>query len=138
MQSGSLAEKLRVEYDSVEIMGFVRMGDCEVSTDTIEVPEFKRTRLISAGIKKIPAIEMTYETRRGTNTLKFFQDFYFKNQVKDVTKIRCDAHGDEFARTALPACECVKYVEVEVDHAAVKYAQVKFTLIPWNLEPIQS
>jgi hypothetical protein len=131
-----MAEKAKLEFDGEEIIGFVSMTAVEVTTDSIEIPEFRRKRLIENGIKKINTFDLVYECRRGTDTLKFFRDWYFNNEVKDVVKIRTDAHGSEFARTLLPSCVCLKWHEPDVDLATPKYSQIQTTIAPWDITPI--
>lgn len=137
MQRNDLAEKKRVYIDGEEIAGLVRIAEINLEKGQLEVPEFSKIRRIQNGITTIPAIEMTYKIAKDTNTLAFFKDWYFKNQEKDVTVVRTDAAGVEFARTLLPSCECVQYREPEFDASSPTYAQVTVTLAPWDVTPIE-
>lgn len=128
-----MAEKKKVWWDGVEIPGLVSVKEITLEKSLIEVPSFKRIRQLSSDITKVPAIEMMYEAARDTTTLQFFTDFYLKNQVKDCTIVRTDAHGVEFSRRIAPQCECVKITEPEFDAASPKYASVSVTVIPSEL-----
>jgi transcriptional regulator with XRE-family HTH domain len=138
MQRNDLAEKKRVTFDGEEIPGLVNIQEITLEKGQLEVPEFSRIRRIQNGITTIPAIEMTYKIARDTNTLDFFKTWYFENEEKDVTVIRTDAAGTEFARTLLPSCECVRYQEPAFDAANPTYAQVSITVAPWDVLPISA
>jgi len=135
MQQHHMAEKVRLLIDGEEVSGLVKISEMSVEKGTIEVPEFRRIRMIQNGIQKIPVLELTYEVQRDTETLAFFRNWFYKDEVKDVTKIRTDAHGVEFARTLMPDCECTKYSEPETDHSSPGYAQINLTLLPWDVIP---
>jgi hypothetical protein len=138
MQRNDLAEKKKVIIDGEEIPGLVNFAEIPLEKGQLEVPEFSKIRRIQNGISTVPAIEMTYKIARDTNTLQFFRDWYFLNQEKDVTVIRTDAAGTEFARTLLPSCECVRYAEPAFDAASPTYAQVMVTVAPWDVVPIDA
>lgn len=138
MQRNNMAEKTRVEIDGNELPGLVRFGEIALEKGQIDVPEQKRVRKISDGVSTIPAIELVYSVKRDSETLAFLRDWYVNNETKDVTKIRTDGHGVEFARTLLPDCECVRYVEPEYTAEGPTYAQVPITIIPWEVTPIDS
>ena len=137
MQKGAMAEKKKVLVDGVEIPGLVMVGEIVLEKGTIEVPEFHKIRQIQSGISKIPAVDLTYKVERNSSTLEFFKNWYFNDEVHDVTIIRTDAHGVEFSRTVLPQCECNKYQEPAFDGANPTYAQLQTRLIPWDVIPIR-
>jgi len=138
MQSNDMAEKKKVIIDGEELTGLVNAGEIALEKSTIDVPEFSRIRQIQSGIIRVPMWEVTYKIARGTDTMKFIRDWYFNDEVKDVTVIRTDAHGDEFARTLLPSCECIKYTEPQFDAANPTYAQASITLLPWDVIPLDA
>ena len=138
MQSNDMAEKKRVWIDGEEIPGLVFAGELSLEKGVIDVPEFGRIRKIQNGVITTPPYELRYKLSRGTNTMKFLRDWYFNNEVKDVTIVRTDAHGTEFARTLLPSCECIKYTEPETDASSPNYAQTSITLLPWDYTPIDA
>jgi len=136
MQEGSVAAKIRVLYDGVEIPGLVKFGEVNREKGTIEVPTFGRVNLIQNGVTKMPTVSATYETRRDTKTRKFLEDYYTKNEVKDLTVIMLDAGGVEFARYLWPSTECNKNSQPEVDFANISYAKVDITLLPYDIIPV--
>lgn len=138
MQSNDMAEKKRVIIDGEELPGLVFAGELSLEKGSIEVPEFKKIRVIQNGVSKTPPQELRYKIARGTNTLKFIKDWYFNDEVKDVTIIRTDAHGVEFGRTLLPQCECFQYTEPETDAASPNYAQSTIVLLPWDVIPLDA
>lgn len=133
-----MAEKKRVFIDGQEIAGLVKMGEILVEMGTIEVPEFHRIRVIKNGMKKIPIVEFTYKIVRGTETQKFFRDWFYDDLDHDITIVRTDATGEEFARTLMPGCECIQYQEPEFDGANPTYAQLHVKIVPWDVLPIDS
>jgi hypothetical protein len=137
-QNNDMAEKKRVYVDGEEIAGLVSVGEIPLTKGRIEVPEFKHIRKIQNGIETMPEIPFVYKIARGTTTLKFFQDWFHGDEVKDVTLVRVDAHGAEFARTLLSECECVDYTDPETDSAAPTYAQVTIVLLPFNIEHLEA
>ena len=133
-----MAEKKRVLIDGEEVPGLVNFAEIPLEKGQLEVPEFHRLRRIQNGISTVPAIDVVYKIGRDTNTLKTFKDWYFNDEDHEVTVIRTDAAGVEFGRTLLPSCECVKYAEPEFDAASPVFAQVRATILPWDVIPIDS
>lgn len=136
MQSFDMAEKVLLMIDGEELQGLVNFGEIALEKGQIEVPEFKLIRKIQSGVSKIPAIECEFKITRGSNTYKKLRDWYFNDEVHDLTKIRCDASGAEFERIVLPSCELAKYTQPAVDMANVSYAKISVTIIPWEIIPI--
>ncbi len=137
-QSYDMAEKNRVYIDGEEIPGLVNFGEVTLEVNQIEVPEFEVIRLIDSGVKKIPAVELTYKISRESKTLKFLQNWFFNKESHDITKVRVDADGVEFARTLFPSSRCVGYTEPGYDAASPTYAQCKIRVAPWDIFPVQS
>lgn len=138
MQTNNMAEKKRILYDEEEVPGLVSFAEIVLERNQLEVPEFDRIRRISSGIQTIPAIECVYKLARDSETLQFFQDYYNENLEFDITIIRTDAVGVEFARTLMPDTQIARYTEPAFDAANPVYAQVAITLLPWDIIPIQS
>ena len=138
MQENSMAEKKRVMIDGEEIPGLVYVGSIRLEKGTLEVPEFSRIRTIQNGIKKIPPLELRYKINRGTNTLQFFQDWNDDDEIKDVTIIRCDAHGTEFARKLLQQCECHVVEDPETDSSNPGYAMVTAIILPFEITDLEA
>jgi len=133
-----MAEKVRAYIDGNELAGLVNFAEISLEINQIEVPEFEITRLIDSGVKKIPAVELTYKVSRESKTLKFLQDWFFNKETHDITKVRVDAGGVEFARSLLPSSRCVGYTEPAYDAASPTYAQCKIKIAPWDIFPVQS
>lgn len=138
MQPNDMAEKKRVYIDGEEVPGFVYSGELRLEKGTIEVPEFKKIRSIQNGISKIPEYELRYKISRGTNTLKFFQDWYNLDEIKDVTIVRVDAHGSEFARTLMSQCECRVINIPETDSANPSYAMITAIILPYEITDLEA
>jgi len=136
MQNASMAFKVKVLFDGEEVPGLVRFGEVPLEKSVIEIPGFQRITKIQTGVKTIPEVAMTYETRRNSKTRKFFQDYFTENQVKDVTVIYCDASGAEFARDLWQSVECRKFSTPEVDFSSISYARVDVILLPYDIIPV--
>lgn len=136
MQTRDMAEKVRVLYDGVEIAGLVKYPGFLLEEGTIEVPEFSKIRNITSGVMKEPLLELVYKVARDSNTLTFFRSYFENKEVHDVTVIRCDRDGKEFARVLLPSTECNKLVDPPFDGAAPTYAQITVGLVPWDVNKV--
>lgn len=136
MQNGSMAGKVKVLYDGVEIEGLTQFGDVPLENGTIDVPTFNRLRKIHSGVTTMPEVQLTYETRRNTNTRAFFKSYYHNKEKKDITIIRCDADGTEYDRELWSAVECNKFQENSFDASSPTYAQVRITLLPFDITPV--
>ncbi len=137
-QRNDLAEKKKVMIDGVEIPGLLNVQEIPLEKGQLEVPEFSKIRRIQNGMSTIPPVELTYKIQRDTETLDFMKGWYLNDESKDVTIIRTDGSGIEFARTLLPQSECVRYYEPPYDAAAPTFAQVQITLCPWDILPIEA
>ena len=138
MQSNDMAEKKVILFDGEDVPGLVNWGEIILERQQLEVPEFDRIRKISNGITTIPAIEFTYKVARDSVTLQFFREYYQQHQEKEVTVVRVDAAGIEFARTLLPFCQLIRYREPPFDAANPTYAQVGGIILPWDVIPISA
>jgi hypothetical protein len=138
MQPNNMAEKRRVYIDGDEIPGLVYSGELRLEKGTIDVPEFQRIRKIANGVSVIPPYELRYKISRGTNTLKFFQDWYNNNEIKDVTVVRTDAHGAEFGRTLMSECECHVKADPEADMANPTYAMITIIILPFEITDLDA
>lgn len=138
MQRNDQAEKNRILIDGVEVDGLVAVQEYSLEKGTIEVPEFKKIRIIQNGISKIAPLNLTYKIKRDSDTLKFFRDWFQNDEIKDVVKVRTDATGTEFARTLFQSCECVKYYEPAFEGATPTYAQIQVTLLPYEVIPLDA
>jgi hypothetical protein len=135
-QRNDMAEKKRILIDGVEIPGLVSISAITLEKGIINVPEFSKIRKIQNGISTQPEIELVYKISKDSETLDFIKDWYFKDQTKDITVIRTDASGTEFARDLLPSCECTKYIEPEFNGESPTYAKITITIVPFDYIPI--
>lgn len=131
-----IAEKVRALVDGEELEGLVSFAEIPLEKGMIEVPQFKRIRNVQNGITKVPPVELVYKISVNSKTHKFYKDWYFNDEVHDVTKIRTDAKGTEWARTLLPECECVAYTEPAYEAANPGYAKLTVRLIPVDVVPV--
>lgn len=138
MQDNSMAMKVRLLFDGEEVPGLVKFGEVPLENGVIDVPGFQRVHKIHTGVTVIPEVEVTYEVRRNTNTLKFFQDFHSNKEKKDVTVIYTDADGAEYARDLWQDVECRKFTRPQVDLGNVTYAQVTVVLLPYDIVPVNA
>ena len=138
MQSNDMAAKSRLLFDGEEIPGLVRVAEIPLERGEIEVPEVGKIRRIENGIETIPAIEVTYKTARGTNTRGFFRTWWQQQDQKDVTLIRVDSTGTEFERLTLSDCQLRSLVDPETDHANPTYAQIRATIVPWDVAVVDA
>lgn len=136
IQSFDMAEKVRLKLDGEEIQGLVNFGEIVLEKGMIEIPEFHRIRSLQNGVAKVPRIDATFKISRTSPTYKKMKDWYFKDEVHDLTKVRTDAHGEPFATTLLPSCECIKYQEPPYDAASPTYAQIQVSFLPWDIQPV--
>lgn len=131
-----IAEKKRFLVDGVEVVGLVSLGELSLEKGVIEVPEVDAMRLISNNIQKTPRIPGVFKIQKDSKSLTLFRNWYLNAEVHDVTVIRTDAAGNEFARTQARECECNKYTETEFDAANPTFAKVTFELCPYSVTPM--
>ena len=133
LQNNEMVEKKRVKWDGVEIQGLVSVPDIIREKRVVEVPSFRRIRDVQAGIEKLPQITLVYKLERSAVTLKFFEDFFDNNEVKDCEIIRTDAHGSEFSRKSYTGCEVISITEPAYDAASPTFAQITIVVVPYNI-----
>lgn len=136
MQNGSMAGKVKVLYDGVEIAGLTQFGDAPLENGIIEIPTFNKLSRVHSGVTTMPEVQCTYECRRNTNTRQFFKDYFHKKEKHDITVIRCDADGSEYGRELWSAVECNRFQENSFDAGSPTYAQVQITLLPADITPV--
>jgi hypothetical protein len=137
-QRNDLAEKKRLLVDGIEIPDLVYVGAVEMEKDVIEVPEFAKKRNIQNGVTKIPMVQVKYKIAKGGTALATIRNWYLNNEVHDLTILRCDATGTEFARDLAPGAECIKFSEPDYDAASPKFAQLEATFIPFDFTPMDA
>lgn len=139
MQPNEMVEKKKVLIDGVELAGLVFAGEMVLEKGSVEIPEFRKIRIIQNGIIKYPPYELKYKLNRGTNTKEFLTAWHTDDEIKDVVIVRTDAHGTEFGRVLLSQCECLKIqLMPDTDLANPAYAQMAITILPWEITPIDA
>lgn len=139
MQRNDLALKRKILYDGEEIPGLVETSDLMDEEVGVEVPGFNRTVEIGSGVKKFQPLDLVYKQQKDTATKKFFADYYFNREVKDVVIVNTDATGAEVDRWLLPDCECRRFSERAYNAGGVEFfgisIQVVCTGTPTRLDP---
>lgn len=133
MQKNDMVEKIKILVDGVEFPLLVSMEEVVYEEGTVEVPEFKRTRILKNGVKKIPIINCVFKVQRDSTIISFLKSWFENDEVHDIIKIRTDGAGIEFARTLFTSCESAKYSEPAYDGANPTYAQINCSFIPYDL-----
>ena len=128
MQKRGRAEKRELEFDGVRIPGLNKCTKLPKEQGELEVGETGNIYVIGDGQIKHGTIEGSYLDQKDTGVAKFFRDWIEKNQLKDVTYIRLDGHGEEIDRTMLPDCECLKAENVDYDAGGVTVSMVDFKI----------
>lgn len=128
-----MVEKKKALWDGDEIPGLVTFGEVTREKRVVEVPSFRKIRDVQSGVIKMPQISLTYKIERNTKTLKFFDDFFDNNEVKDLECIRTDAHGVEFQRKIYIQCEPISMTEPAYDAANPDYAKTTITFAPEDI-----
>lgn len=137
MQENSVAQKARMMFEGEEVPGLISIGEVAEEDDAIQVPGFQIIRNIRSGVRKMPEIEVKFETRRNTKTREFLSDWYRKKTAKDVTIIYCDADGVEFARYLWSQVECRKHTIPPTDHGKVDYSFISVTVLPYDISEVR-
>lgn len=136
MPKSDQVEKKIILVDGEEKEGLIGLDEYIVEDDVVEVPGRDKTTPVRNGVKKIPQISGTYKVNRDSPTLKVFEDWYYKKETHDVTLIRTDGAGNEFARELWPNTEVSKLNAPAYDAAAPVAAQVLVTFLPEDIIPI--
>ena len=122
MQKNDLVLKRRAIWDdSDEIPGLVESSDLKDEEGLVDVPSFNRIISVKNGVKKFEPQTLIYKIVRGTNTLKFFRDFYFDNEFHDHSLINTDGVGAEVDRWLLRDCECSSFNERTYNAGGVEF-----------------
>ena len=133
MAKSDQVEKKRLLVDGEELEGLIGIDEYVIEDDVVDIPGLNKVVPVRNGVKKIPPIPATYKINRNSKTLKFFQDWYNKNESKEVTIIRTDSSGNEFARELWPNTEVSKLNAPAYDAAAPVAAQVLVTFLPEDI-----
>ena len=136
-QKIGIAEKKKFYLDGEELQGLTAVGDISLEKNTVGIPEFYVTRQISNGTITLPTIDATFRIDKESLTLVTLRDWYGNNESHDVTIVRTDAQGAEFARTVLTGVTLQRYFEPAYDATAPDYARVEITMLPFDLQMLE-
>jgi len=131
-----MVEKKQVYFDRTEIPGLVNVSEIVEEKRSVEVPGFNVIRDVQSGITKQPQITLTYKLERGTNTLRFFEDFFTNNETKDMTIVRTDAHGMEFDRKTYTQCEVLSKTAPEYNAESPNFASIAVVILIHDIIPV--
>jgi len=121
MQKNDMGLKRKFLYDGIEIPGLVETSEIRDEEGTIEVPGFNRKVPIKDGVKIMAPLDCVYKIQRDTNTIKFFSDWFYKNEYHDITVIETDSTGAEVNRWLLRDCECKSINKRAYNAAGVEF-----------------
>ena len=138
MQSNEMVEKKKCYWDGVEIAGLVSVAEITREKRTVEVPSFKKIRDVQSDIQKLPQVTLVYKVERNTNTLEFFENYFEKNEVKDLEIVRTDAHGVTMprGRKIYSQCEPISISEPAYDAASPDFSKITIVVAPYDIVPI--
>lgn len=136
MQNNEMVEKKKALFDREEIPGLVSVDEISEEKRSVEVPGFNKIRDVQSDITKLPQLVLKYKLENNTNTKQFFDDYFDKNETKDITIIRTDAHGVEFDRITWTQCEALTRTTPAYDAANPEYASVTMTFAPYDKIPV--
>ena len=133
---GDQVEKKRIYADGVEIEGMISIDEYTIEDGIVSVPGFQKIVPVKNGVKTIPSIGAVFKVTRGSATLKFMQDWYEKNEVKEVTLERTDRAGVVFATELWSKVECAKNGVPAYDAASPGVAQISVILLPEDIQNV--
>lgn len=137
MKSDQVEKKI-ILVDGEEKPGLINVEEYTIEDDVVDVPGRDKTVPVRNGVKKIPAINAAYKINRNSETLRYFEDWYYKKETHDVTLIRTDGAGNEFSRELWPNVEISKLSAPAYDASAPVAAQALVTFLPEDIIPISA
>lgn len=132
MKSDQVEKKI-ILVDGEEYPGLINLDEYVIEDDVVDVPGRDKTVPVRTGVKKIPQIGATYKVNRDSPILKGFQDWYNKNEVHEITLIRTDGAGNEFARELWLNVECSKNSSGAYDASSPTTAQIMVNFLPEDI-----
>ena len=138
MAKGDMVEKKRLNVDGNDLEGVIEVGEYVIEDTVVNVPGRKKTVPVRNGVKIIPAVPARFKITRNSKTYTLLKDWYEKNETKDVTCIRVDSAGQEFARELWPNTEIAKFHSGAYAASAPDTAQIITTFLPEDIINIAS
>ena len=133
---GDMVQKIQILDGNDPIPGLVNLDGYSIEDDVVSVPGLNKTVPIRNGVKKIPTIEAEFKIERDSEVLKYFEDWYYKKEYKDLTIKKLDAAGKEYARELWPNTECSKLSSPSYDATAPTYSNITTSFLPEDIIPI--
>jgi hypothetical protein len=137
MPKSDQVEKSILEYDGIQLQGLIGIDEYTIEDDVEEIPGNDKTVPVRKGVRKVPTIGVKFKISRNSKTMKILQDWYFKNEYHDVTKIVTDGAGNEIRRELWPNTECSKWNGPGYDAASPVASQILTTFCPEDIIPIE-
>lgn len=137
MPKSDQVEKKILVVDGDELKDLINIEEYPIEDDVVDIPSRNKTVPVRNGVKKIPAIGAVFKFTKDSKTAKLLQDWYYKFETHDVTLIRTDGSGKEFARELWPNTEISKHHAPPYDASAPVVAQILVTFLPEDIIPVE-
>lgn len=133
-QQNGITDVRLLYIDGKQLPGLIKTNEQGFDRDSIEVPEYGYTGLISTGQKKTLPLEIEYIVKRNSLITKYFSD-WDKNggDARDVSMLHTDKSGDPlnaYMRSLYSDCELGGIKYPDFDQGARKLSTLKVTLYP--------
>lgn len=138
MRKNDMIEKRIILVDGEELPGLINVDEYPIEDGVVDVPGRDRSVPVRDGVRKIPQIGATYKLTRDSKSLKLLENWYYKHENHDVTMIRIDGSGVEFARELWPNTEISKLHAPGYDASSPVTAQAMITFLPEDIIPIKA
>ncbi len=138
MPKNDMVEKKILLVDNEELPGLRQIAEYIIEDGVVRIPGRNKDVPVRNGVTVIPEIEAIYKITRDSQTLKFFEDWYYKNETHEVTIIRTDGAGAEFKRELWPNTEIAKLSAPAYDASAPVAAQANVKFLPEDIIPIDA
>jgi len=133
MQSSDMSRRIKIQVGDVEFSDIIRVGEIFLEDIKTEVPSLRTIVTVKSGVTKIPPIPIAIKIRRDSSNLLFLNNWRDNDEVKDVSAIEIDGHGEEYDRMIFSQCELVDRKLPEYAAENPTFAQAEFTLLPLNI-----
>lgn len=133
---GDQVEKRKLLVDNEELEGLISISEYDIAEGVEQVAGTDRTVPVKNGVTVIPEITCIFKNKRSSKTMKFLQDWKYKNETHDCVMIRTDGAGREISRELWPNVECSKVNGGGYDAASPVTSVTNVILLPENIIPI--
>jgi len=136
MPKSDQVEKKLIIVEGDELKDLISMDEYPIEDDVVEIAGRNKVVPVRNGVKKIPPIPAIFKFTRNSKTAKILQDWYYKHEYHDVTIVKTDGAGKEFARELWPNTELSKHHGPAYDASAPVSAQIMITFLPEDIIPV--